>query len=139
MLIDRTGEVGEVAELTRRRGKLSQPVVAQAEQLAYRGDPGIRLAERTQDAQRVALVAGVERLGRALELLERVKRLGPATRRSSTLASVERTGRRRVGAALRDRFEALTGAEASPPPRRTRRSEARSFGATGSGDASRLR
>ena len=71
MLIDRTGEVGEVAELTRRRGKLSQPVVAQAEQLAYSGDVGICLAQRTHDAQRIALVAGVERLGRVLELLER--------------------------------------------------------------------
>ena len=104
MLIDRAREIGEVPELRGSGRELPEPVVAQAEQLADRRHVGIRLAQRTHDAHRVTLVPGVERLGRALELLERASRT-PARRRasSSTLASVERTGRRFVGVLLRAR------------------------------------
>ena len=74
VLLDRAGQVGERPELPRRGRILAEPVVAQSQQLPHRGRVGVRVAQRTQDAHRVAFVAGVDRLGRARELLHRAVR-----------------------------------------------------------------
>ena len=82
MLLDRAGQVGERLELLAPRPGTARAGSAQAEQLAHRGGVGIRVAQRAQDARRVALVAGVERLGRARRApAPRVRAPRPATRR----------------------------------------------------------
>ena len=63
VLLDRSGEVGERAELLGRGRVLAEPVVHEAEQLAHRGRVGIRVAQRAQQARRVALLSGGVRLG----------------------------------------------------------------------------
>ena len=142
MLIDRAREVGEVPELPRGRGELPQPVVAQPEQLADRGHVGIRLAQRTQDPHRVALVAGVERLGCALELLQRPR----AAPRPATRLQLDTGfgGANRAAASCCVLFRArcfcpLTDGPDWPLLPRTRRSDGRSFGAAASGAAPRVR
>ena len=65
MLVDRVGELGEGLELLGGRGVVAEAVLAQAEQLAHARRVGQRVAQRTQDAQRLALAVVGERVGRA--------------------------------------------------------------------------
>ncbi len=68
MLLDGVGELDERLELLRRGRVLTEPVLAQAEQLAHRAGVGIGVAQRAQQPRRVALASGRERLGGAREL-----------------------------------------------------------------------
>ncbi len=90
MLFDRTREVDERGELAERSGILAEPVVDEAEQLADRGRVRVGVAQRPQDAGRVAFAPAGVRLCRPCEVGLGAAALRPAMRASSSPASVRR-------------------------------------------------
>ena len=92
MLLDRVRQLDERLELLGRRRVLTEPVLTESEQLAHRARVGVGVAQRSEQAGRVALTSGRERLrGTRRARSGRGAAPRPAIRASSSPASVLRS------------------------------------------------